>query len=240
MTPERWQQLKELLAPALDLEVSQRSTYLERVCLGDSSLRSDLELLTAPEHNAGTDFLGDPATFGELGDDSHSSGKPIIGLRVGSYKIVEKIGSGGMGEVYRVFRADDQYRKQVAIKLIQAGLDSKTVVQRFKNERQILASLDHPNIARLFDGGETEDGLPYFVMELIEGVPIDKYCDHRKLTITDRLELFRQVCSAVQYAHQHLTIHRDIKPGNILVTPDGAPKLLDFGIAKMLDPAADE
>jgi serine/threonine protein kinase/predicted negative regulator of RcsB-dependent stress response len=240
MTPERWQQLKELLAPALDLGVSQRSAYLEQVCLGEPSLRSDLERLLAAEDKAGTGFLSGLAPFGDPGDDSHSGSKPLIGLRVGSYKIVEEIGSGGMGEVYRAFRADDQYRKQVAIKLVRAGQDSKAVVQRFKNERQILAGLDHPNIARLLDGGETEDGLPYFVMELIEGMPIDKYCDDRKLTITDRLVLLRQVCFAVQYAHQHLTIHRDIKPSNILVTPDGVPKLLDFGIARMLDPTADE
>jgi serine/threonine protein kinase len=240
MTPERWQQLKELLAPALDLEVSQRSAYLERVCLGDPSLRSALERLLAAEDNAGTAFLSGPPSFGDPEEDSDSSSKPLIGLRVGSYKIVEEIGSGGMGEVYRASRADDQYSKQVAIKLVRAGLDSKAVLQRFKNERQILAGLDHPNIARLLDGGETEDGLPYFVMELIEGMPIDRYCDERKLTITDRLELFRQVCSAVQYAHQHLTIHRDIKPGNTLVTPDGVPKLLDFGIARMLDLTAGE
>ena len=240
MTPERWQQLKELLAPALDLGVSQRSAYLEQVCLGDPSLRSDLERLLAAEDNAGTGFLSGPPSFGDPQEDSHSSSKPLIGLRVGSYKIIEEIGSGGMGEVYRAFRADDQYSKQVAIKLVRSGYDSKAVVQRFKNERQILAGLDHPNIARLLDGGETEDGLPYFVMELIEGMPIDKYCDERRLTITDRLELLRQVCSAVQYAHQHLTIHRDIKPGNILVTPDGVPKLLDFGIARMLDASANE
>jgi serine/threonine protein kinase len=240
MTPERWQQLKKLLAPALDLEASQRSQYLGEVCLGDPSLRSELERLLAAEDNAGTGFLSGPPSFGDPEEDSDSSSKPLIGLRVGSYKIVEEIGCGGMGEVYRALRADDQYSKQVAIKLVRAGHDSKAVLQRFKNERQILASLDHPNIARLLDGGETEDGLPYFVMELIEGMPIDKYCDECKLMITDRLQLFRQVCSAVQYAHQRLTIHRDIKPGNILVTPEGVPKLLDFGIARMLDLTAAE
>jgi len=240
ITPQRWQQLKELLAPALEMGIAERTAYLEQVGVGDPLLRSDLERLLVAEDNAGTGFLSGPPSFGDPVDDSYSSNKPLIGLRAGSYKIVEEIGSGGMGEVYRAFRADDQYRKQVAIKLVRAGYDSRVVVQRFKNERQILASLDHPNIARLLDGGETEDGLPYFVMELIEGVPIDKHCDERKLTITDRLELFRQVCSAAQYAHQHLTIHRDIKPSNILVTPEGAPKLLDFGIARMLDPTADE
>ena len=157
---------------------------------------------------------------------------------MGAYQIVEQIGVGGMGEVYRAVRADDQYSKQVALKVVRGGQDSAFVISRFKNERQILASLDHPNIARLLDGGSTEDGAPYFVMELIEGEPIDQYCDHRRLGLGDRLRLFLEVCSAVQFAHQRLIIHRDLKPGNILVTADGATKLLDFGIAKILDPVA--
>jgi len=157
------------------------------------------------------------------------------GRLVGVYRIVEQIGAGGMGEVYRAVRDDDQYQKQVALKLIRAGQDSAFVISRFRNERQILASLDHPNIGRLLDGG-TVDALPYFVMELIEGQPITDYCDQHKLSISKRLQLFSQICSAVQYAHQRLIIHRDIKPGNILVTADGTPKLLDFGIAKILDP----
>ncbi len=159
----------------------------------------------------------------------------MIGKRISQYRIVEQLGSGGMGEVYRAVRADDQYQKQVAIKLVRAGADSGLVVSRFKNERQILASLDHPNIARLLDGGATEEGVPYFVMELVEGQPIDKYCDSHQLGIRARLELFLQVCSALKYSHQHQIIHRDIKPANILVTAEGVPKLLDFGIAKMVD-----
>jgi serine/threonine protein kinase len=143
-----------------------------------------------------------------------------------------------MGEVYRAARADGQYEKQVAIKLVRGGYDSAAVLDRFRHERQILASLDHPNIARLLDGGTTDDGLPYLVMELIEGTRIDDYCDAHDLNVNQRLQLFLQVCSAVQYAHQRLVIHRDIKPGNILVTKEGLPKLLDFGIAKILDPAA--
>src|SRR5208283_5567142 len=158
-----------------------------------------------------------------------------IGRRVGTYKIIERIGVGGFGEVYRALRADDQYRMEVALKVIRAGQDSGFVVSRFKNERQILASLDHPNIARLLDGGTTEDGVPYFVMELIEGQTIDRYCNHHKLTTADRLKLFLPVCSAVQLAHQRLIVHRDLKPGNILVTVDGVPRLLDFGIAKLLE-----
>ena len=146
-----------------------------------------------------------------------------VGRRIGPYQLVEEIGVGGMGEVYRAFRADDQYRQQVAIKLVRAGHDSSFVVSRFKNERQILAGIEHPNIARLLDGGTTEDGVPYFAMELIEGDPIDEYCARNRLSTTERLKLFLQVCSAVQYAHQRLIIHRDIKPGNILVTSDGVP-----------------
>src|SRR5262249_11433822 len=147
-----------------------------------------------------------------------------------------EIGHGGMGVVYLAVRADDHYRKRVAIKLVQRGMDVDFVIRRFRHERQILASLDHPNIARLLDGGATPSGLPYFVMEYIEGQPIDEYCDHNRLSTVERLKLFRQVCAAVQYAHQNLVVHRDIKPGNILVTSDGTPKLLDFGIAKLLNP----
>src|ERR1700757_4236175 len=237
MTPERWQQLKGLLAAALEKESSERGVYLDRVSAGDPNLRSDLERLLVAEEEAGTVFLDTPPHHAD--DDAAEDAKTLIGLRIGAYQVVEKIGSGGMGEVYRAFRADDQYHKQVAIKLVRAGQGSDLVVNRFKNERQILASLDHPNITRLLDGGTTQNGVPYFVMELIEGLPIDQYCDTYKLPVTKRLRLIVQVCSAVQYAHQHLFIHRDIKPGNILVTSEGVPKLLDFGIAKILEGGTD-
>ena len=158
----------------------------------------------------------------------------MIGQHIGLYKINREIGRGGMGTVYLATRDDDQYQKQVAIKVVKRGMDTDLVLARFRNERQILAGFDHPNIARLFDGGSTETGLPYFIMEYVEGQAIDEYCDSHRLSTAARLELFRTVCSAVQYAHQHLVIHRDIKPSNILVTADGVPKLLDFGIAKLL------
>src|SRR5262249_36142636 len=148
------------------------------------------------------------------------------------------IGRGGMGEVYRAERDDEHYRQQVAIKIVKRGMDTDFILRRFRNERQILAGLEHPNIARLLDGGATEEGLPYYVMEYIEGRPIDEYCDTNQLPVEDRLRLFLQVCAAVQFAHQKMVVHRDIKPGNILITSDGAPKLLDFGIAKIVD--ADE
>jgi eukaryotic-like serine/threonine-protein kinase len=160
---------------------------------------------------------------------------PWIGRDVGAYRLIELIGTGGMGEVYRAGRADSAYEKQVAVKLIREGYDSAHVVQRFRNERQILASFDHPNIARLLDGGTTEAGLPYFVMELVAGEPVDAYCNRKRLDVSQRIRLFLEVCTAVQYAHQRLIVHRDLKPSNILVTAEGVPKLLDFGIAKILD-----
>ncbi len=157
------------------------------------------------------------------------------GPKIGHYTVLERIGTGGMGEVFSAVRSDGQFAQHVAIKLVRAAAASGVVLDHFRNERQILAGLDHPNIARLLDGGTTEDDIPYIVMELVAGLPIDQYCDAHKLSISRRLDLFLQVCAAVQYAHQHLIVHRDIKPGNILVTEDGIPKLLDFGIARIFD-----
>jgi eukaryotic-like serine/threonine-protein kinase len=160
--------------------------------------------------------------------------EPGVERRIGAYRVVRELGHGGMGTVYLAARADDQYQKQVAIKTIR-GLDSEEILRHFRRERQILAALDHPNIARLLDGGSTEDGLPYFVMERVEGEPIDLFCDERRLSVHERLRLFQGVCAAVQYAHQNLVVHRDLKPKNILVDAHGVPKLLDFGIAKLLN-----
>jgi len=237
---ERWHEIKDKLDAVLKLAPEQRPAYLDQVSTADPELRRELESLIASHEQAGTDFLNvpppqaaaDPSAPNNLNPDHR---EPMIGRRLGTYEIVEQIGAGGMGEVYRAIRADDQYRKQVAIKLLRAGQNSDFVIRRFKNERQILASLDHPNIARLLDGGTTEEGVPYFVMELIEGQPITEYCDSRNLPIVERLKRFTSVCSAVQYAHQRLIVHRDIKPSNILVTHEGMPKLLDFGIAKIVD-----
>jgi non-specific serine/threonine protein kinase/serine/threonine-protein kinase len=237
---ERWHEIKDKLDAVLKLAPEQRPAYLDQVSTADPELRRELESLIASHEQAGTDFLNvpppqaaaDPIAPNNLNPDHR---EPMIGRRLGTYEIVEQIGAGGMGEVYRAIRADDQYRKQVAIKLLRAGQNSDFVIRRFKNERQILASLDHPNIARLLDGGTTEEGVPYFVMELIEGQPITEYCDSRNLPIVERLKRFTSVCSAVQYAHQRLIVHRDIKPSNILVTHEGMPKLLDFGIAKIVD-----
>jgi serine/threonine protein kinase/tetratricopeptide (TPR) repeat protein len=233
VTPERWSEVKERLAVALELEADPRAAYLAEIGSSDPDLRKEIESLLASHEEADGHFLSRPAVP-EATLEPPPAPKRLIGLRLGPYQILEQIGAGGMGEVYRAFRADDEYRKEVAIKLIRAGRDSALVISRFKNERQILANLDHPNIARLLDGGTTEEGTPYLVMELIEGMPIDEYCDAHKLPTAERLKLFLQVCSAVQYAHQRLIIHRDIKPGNTLVKSDGVPKLLDFGIAKIL------
>jgi serine/threonine protein kinase/tetratricopeptide (TPR) repeat protein len=230
----RWEQVKDLVDAVLDLPPDARIAYLDQAC-SESPIRNYVESLVLSYENANM-FFDEPAFVkfpGEVEGEERSS---WIGRRVGPYQILEEIGEGGMGSVYRASRADDQYRKEVAIKVVRAGLDTRVALARFKSERQILADLDHPNIARLLDGGSTEEGQPYFVMDYIHGEPLDQYCDQHKLTVTERLHLFRAVCSAVQCAHQKLVIHRDIKPSNILVTDDGVPKLLDFGIAKLLAP----
>jgi serine/threonine protein kinase/tetratricopeptide (TPR) repeat protein len=230
VTPERWQEVAEEMENALRLDKGDRLSYLAQLAVNDPELHWEVESLLASHQEADAEFLKSPVVQGVP-----RSSSVMVNRRIGAYQVVEQIGVGGMGEVYRAFRADDQYRKQVALKVVRAGEDSGFVVNRFKNERQILASLDHANVARLLDGGTTEEGAPYFVMELIEGEAIDQYCKNHKLQINERLGLFLQVCSAVQYAHQRLIIHRDIKPRNILVTAEGTPKLLDFGIAKILD-----
>ncbi|MDT4955590.1 MAG: eukaryotic-like serine/threonine-protein kinase [Acidobacteriota bacterium] len=237
MNPERWKRVEEVFESALEHAPEERSAYLAQVCAGDESLRRQVETLIVSYKRA-ENFIEVPAlaassTSDTLIDDSPTS---FIGRRVGSYKIVREIGRGGMGSVYLAVRADDEYQKRVAVKLIKRGMDTDFIIRRFRNERQILASLDHTYIARLLDGGTTEDGLPFFVMEYVEGQPIHHYCDMQKLSVAERLQLFRKVCAAVHYAHQNLIIHRDLKPGNILVAGDGTPKLLDFGIAKILNP----
>ena len=237
MKAQQWQQIREVLNSTVSLPAEERSAYLDQVCGSDHELRSEVESLLEAHDDAGSVFLNTPAADVKnlLTDPSQRSN--WIGRRIGVYQIEAEIGHGGMGEVYRAVRADGQFKKNVAIKMVRGGYDTAAVLERFLHERQILASLDHPNIARLYDGGTTDDGIPYLVMELIEGTPIDSYCEQHELPINERLKLFIQVCTAVQYAHQRLVIHRDIKPSNILVTADGIPKLLDFGIAKLLDPA---
>ncbi len=208
----------------------QRDEYLAQACLGDASLQHEVESLLRYESDAAV------MTVLPLLPALSESNGAIHGQRIGAYKIKHEIAHGGMGAVYLATRADDQYRSKVAIKIIRHGMDSNSVLSRFRTERQILAALNHPNIARLLDGGQTAEGLPYLVMEYVEGQPLDIYVRTNRLTLRERLVLFCQICAAVQYAHQHLVVHRDLKPSNILVTSNGAPKLLDFGIAKFLAP----
>ncbi len=236
MTPETWQQLKTIFQAAIELKLDERAAFLTEACAGDAGLRSRVEKLLASHDGAGA-FLQSPAAVdaGAI-EQIEPSAEQAVGKRIGPYEIIRELGHGGMGTVYLAVRVDDQYRKQVAIKLVNRGMDTDVILRRFMMERQILANLEHPNIARLLEGGSTEDGLPYFVMEYIEGEPINEYCDAQRFTTAERLELFREVCAALQYAHQNLVVHRDIKPSNILVTAEGVPKLLDFGIAKLLSP----
>jgi eukaryotic-like serine/threonine-protein kinase len=232
MEPERWQKIKELFGAALERKPAERSSFVAQSCASDPALLAELQsLLAAHEETSAT---VSQAAAERLGAPEGSS----LGRRIGPYQVLHRIALGGMAAVYLATRADDQYRKRVAIKLIPPGLDTEELLRRFRNERQTLAALDHPNIVKLLDGGSTDDGLPYLVMDYVEGTPINQYCDAHRLSITERLELFCKVCSAVGYAHERLVIHRDLKPGNILVTSDGTPKLLDFGIAKLLDPAS--
>jgi serine/threonine protein kinase/tetratricopeptide (TPR) repeat protein len=233
MTPELWQRVQALLDEALQAEPSARSAYLDQACSGEPSLRREVESLIAAHENA-ADFMERPAeeSFADLCESDPAS---RAGERIGHYRLLEEIGRGGMAAVYRAVRVDD-FEQQVAVKLVKRGLDTEFVLARFRSERQILARLEHPNIARLIDGASTKDGVPYFVMEYVRGGPLDEYCDSHRLTITGRLRIFLEVCSAVQYAHRNLVVHRDIKPSNILVTDADVPKLLDFGIAKILNP----
>jgi tetratricopeptide (TPR) repeat protein len=235
MEPNRWQQVKAALSDAMALSGSARAAYLGQLGRGDPALRAELESLLRAAETAGTGFLESPAA---VLLETPSPPSPHTGRRLGPYRLLEEIGAGGMGEVYRAVRVDEEYEQEVAVKLVRAGADAQFVGQRLRAERQILAAFQHPNIAGLFDGGTTEEGIPYLVMELIAGQPITEYCERRRLDLQARLHLFLAVCSAVQYAHQHAVIHRDLKPSNILVTEDGTPKLLDFGIAKILEPGA--
>jgi tRNA A-37 threonylcarbamoyl transferase component Bud32 len=239
MTPERWQQVKEVFSAASVLAAEEQRAYLEQACGNDAELRSEVDSLL-DAHSSEDAVLDRPATSYLSSEEALAAADPWLRRRVGPYELVALIGRGGMGAVYRARRVDAEYEKEVAIKLVPAGYHVDYVLQRLRAERQILANLDHPNIARLIDGGATDDGLPYLVMELVDGEPLDHYCGGRNLSLRDRLRLFREVCAAVSYAHQRLVIHRDLKPGNILVTADGTVKLLDFGIAKLTQPAMAE
>ena len=252
MTPERWAHVRQLFDTALERPRGERETYLTAACAGDDALRKEVETLLA-SYDDSTKFLAEPvANLNQtLLSKSMLENAPALfsdtmlyreedaadyepGYRLGQFRLERRIGKGGMGAVYEATRCDEEYEQRVAVKLVRRGMDSHEILRRFRLERQMLAGFNHPNIARLIDGGSTPEGLPYLVMEYVEGTPIDKYCEQRRVSITGRLELFRQLCSAVHYSHQNLIVHRDIKPGNILVTAEGKVKLLDFGIAKVL------
>jgi eukaryotic-like serine/threonine-protein kinase len=229
VNPEKWERMKQLFASALDLPPQARREFLRNACGTDDSLFEEVEALIATHES-------EQSTSSGLAPPVRTPITRWDGQRIGPYRILHRIGSGGMGDVYLAVRADDAFNKRVAIKLVQTGIDTKEILDRFRHERRILAALEHPNIARLLDGGTTDDGLPYFVMDFVEGTPIDEYSNRRRLSISERIALFRKVCLAVHYVHQNLVVHRDLKPSNILVTADGVPKLLDFGIAKLLKP----
>lgn len=248
MNPIRWQQIETIFQKAVDLEPKDRSAFLSRECRNDVELKNEVNKLIT-DYDSAENFIESPvwtdsffidssakkAIFDSLDEITEVADESLIGNKIGVYQLTKELGRGGMGAVYLAERADGEFNQKVAIKLIKRGMDSDFIVRRFRHERQILASFEHPFIARLLDGGTTGEGLPYFVMEFVEGDTLYNFCDKKRLNVRERLEIFRQICSAVSYAHERSIIHRDIKPGNILFTKSGTPKLLDFGIAKVLD-----
>lgn len=236
MNSERWRAVEEIFHQALERPPSERAAWVNEACGEDAELRAEVSSL----------LESDPAAAGFVGskvekavrqlheDDFQATPRAMEGREVGPYRLIRELGRGGMGAVYLAARVDQQYESQVAIKLVRPGLDTDFILRRFRRERQILAHLQHPNIARLLDGGTTDDGIPYFVMEYVDGSWITIYCNRHKLSIDARLRLFLPVCAAVEYAHRNFIVHRDLKPGNILVDSSGVPKLLDFGVSKLL------
>src|SRR5579871_20393 len=222
LTAEHWRRMESIFHAALEIDEQARPDFIDRNCDGDSVLRDQVEqlLLAFQQSRAYTtppSAMQRPqrAAFGE-------------------YRIDRELGQGGMGTVYLAHRADGQFEQQVALKVVSAHLRSQFFEERFRTERQILAQLNHPNITRLLDGGVSADGDPYLVMEYVDGLPIHQYCDARRLPVADRIRLLLPICAAVEYAHRNLVVHRDLKPGNIFITREGVPKLLDFGTAKLL------
>lgn len=233
-----WENVWEIFEEVVDMPAAERDAFLDRVCADRPSVRRAVEgMLDADKTTEGA-FFDRPV----LGDREETPGPTPRGIpagipkHFGPYTLQHKVGEGGMSSVFLALRDDDAYRRQVVVKIIRPGMETEHLVQRLRIERQILAGLDHPNIAHLLDGGSTPDGTPYFVMEYVDGVPVDTFCEHGELSVEERLRLFLKICAAVGFAHRNLVVHRDIKPSNILVNAEGEPKLLDFGIAKLLNP----
>lgn len=232
---QSWNRIQNLFLEALDLPPEERPSFLDKACAGDQEVRREVESLIAHDST-------DEQRIAEALEDTAQSlleSEDISGSRLGVWRVIKEIGRGGMGTVYLACRDDDQFQKHVALKMVKCGMDTAELLGRFRHERQILAHLDHPYIARLIDAGNTQQGRPFLVMEYVQGRPIDLYCRQDGLDIEARCRLFLKVCQAVAYAHRNLVIHRDLKPGNILIATDGSPKLLDFGVAKLLDSEVD-
>jgi eukaryotic-like serine/threonine-protein kinase len=243
LPPDRWQRADRIFDEALDLPPADRAAFVAGACSDDVALRDAvLGLLAAADEaeriigESAEDFA--PSLVPSLRHAADVADALPAGTLIGPWRIISEIARGGMGAVYLAERADGEFEKRVALKLVKRGMDTDEILRRFHHERRILASLEHPNIARLYDAGAASDGRPYLVMELVDGLPITRWCDEQRCDIESRLDLFLTLCDAVQYAHGRLIVHRDIKPSNILVSADGAPRLLDFGIAKLLDDEA--
>jgi eukaryotic-like serine/threonine-protein kinase len=237
MNNDRWTRIKQIFLDVCEQPPDKRGAFLNDACGDDEQIRREVDELLRADAQDITLLDANPETVYSF--LSNELSQPSVPDQIGPYKVLEELGRGGMGIVYLVERADRQYKKRMALKLVKHGMDTEEVLHRFRYERQILASLEHPNIARLYDGGATGDGRPYLVMEYVEGEPITAFCDSRRLSVDDRLRLFSSVCRTVQFAHQNLIVHRDLKPSNVLVTSTGEVRLLDFGIAKLLETEPD-
>ncbi len=235
MTEDRWRLTENLFHQAAELAPAQREDFLRQACGDDAELRADVESLIEADQVEDRPIIR--AVKEGAADLAESSA--LIGVRLGGYRVVREIGRGGMGTVYLAERDDEQFTRQVAIKVVKRGMDTVDVLDRFRRERQILANLDHPYIGRIVDGGSTKDGRPYFTMDYVEGMALDQYLAERQPGVHERCQIFLRICEAVQYAHSKMTLHLDLKPANIFVTVDGSPKLLDFGVSKLLRPDVD-
>ncbi len=230
MSPDKWKKVKEIFAVAVELSGADREKYLAENLSGEDEIRLKVEEMLRMDDEEDESLENPVIDLANFWNEEEV--ETFVGKEIGAYKIQKEIGRGGMGVVFEAIHQTEDVSQKVALKILKRGLESEAMLRRFRNERKILASLEHPNIARLLDGGTTKDGLPFYVMEFVEGVPIDEFC--KNLNLEEKLQLFQQVCKAVAYAHTRLVVHRDLKPSNILVNSEGTVKLLDFGIAKLI------